>query len=85
MKYRTKVIEEIHCEMGRIVVYVDKRDEWRWKAVSTNGRIVADSGEGYTRRHSLNKGLSVAMGILSDKVIRKHKTLMTFSNEPGAQ
>lgn len=32
------------------VVYMDKRDEWRWKLKSLNGRTIADSGEGYHNR-----------------------------------
>ena len=30
-------------------VYRDKGGEWRWRKVAANGRIVAESGEGYTR------------------------------------
>lgn len=29
------------------VPYVDAAGEYRWRAVARNGRIVADSGEGY--------------------------------------
>jgi uncharacterized protein YegP (UPF0339 family) len=25
----------------------DKKGEWRWRLKATNGRILADSGEGY--------------------------------------
>lgn len=28
--------------------YIDAAGEWRWQLISTNGRIVADSGEGYS-------------------------------------
>jgi uncharacterized protein YegP (UPF0339 family) len=28
--------------------YKDRADEWRWQLVATNGKIVADSGEGYS-------------------------------------
>lgn len=28
--------------------YKDSADEWRWQLISSNGRIVADSGEGYS-------------------------------------
>lgn len=31
-------------------VYQDKRKEWRWRLRYRNGRIVADSGEGYSSR-----------------------------------
>jgi uncharacterized protein YegP (UPF0339 family) len=32
-------------------VYRDQAGEWRWRLVHRNGNILADSGEGYTRRH----------------------------------
>jgi uncharacterized protein YegP (UPF0339 family) len=31
----------------RIEIYKDKAGEFRWRRVARNGRIVADSGEGY--------------------------------------
>lgn len=31
-------------------IYEDKVGEWRWVAKAANGRIVADSGEGYIKR-----------------------------------
>lgn len=31
----------------KFIVYKDKAGEWRWHIVARNGRIVADSGEGY--------------------------------------
>lgn len=34
----------------RIVIYEDAAGGYRWKRVAPNGRIVADSGESYTRR-----------------------------------
>ncbi len=42
-----------------IEVYKDKKGEFRWRLWSPNGRIVADSGEGYTRRDNLNRALTV--------------------------
>jgi uncharacterized protein YegP (UPF0339 family) len=35
---------------ARFELYVDERDEWRWRLVHDNGNIIADSGEGYDRR-----------------------------------
>lgn len=37
----------------RFEVYQDKKSEWRWRLVSRNGRIVAESGEGYVKRHAV--------------------------------
>lgn len=31
-------------------IYRDKKREWRWRLKARNGRIIADSGEGYKRR-----------------------------------
>lgn len=30
------------------VYYKDHNDEWRWRLKASNGRIIADSGEGYS-------------------------------------
>ena len=32
-----------------VEVYRDKSGEWRWRKTAANGRIVSESGEGYTR------------------------------------
>lgn len=31
-------------------LYKDTASEWRWRLVASNGRIVANSGEGYKNR-----------------------------------
>ena len=30
------------------IYYRDNKDEWRWRLKASNGRIIADSGEGYS-------------------------------------
>lgn len=35
---------------SQVVIYKDRKGEWRWRFVAPNGRIVADSGEGYKRK-----------------------------------
>ncbi|TQQ82551.1 DUF1508 domain-containing protein [Halonotius terrestris] len=39
-------------------VYRDKADEWRWRLVHRNGNILADSGEGYSRRHDASRAVT---------------------------
>jgi uncharacterized protein YegP (UPF0339 family) len=34
----------------KLELYQDKAGEWRWRRVAKNGEVVADSGEGYTRK-----------------------------------
>jgi uncharacterized protein YegP (UPF0339 family) len=35
---------------NRLQVYEDKHGEWRWRLRAPNGRIIADSAEGYVNR-----------------------------------
>lgn len=42
---------------SRFDVYQDHAGEWRWRLLAPNGRTVADSGEGYTRRASARRAV----------------------------
>jgi uncharacterized protein YegP (UPF0339 family) len=50
-------------------VYRDKAGEYRWRLLSSNGQISADSGEGYTRRDDAHRSISVLLKGLADVVI----------------
>lgn len=41
----------------KFTLYKDKAGEWRWNLKASNGRIVADCGEGYKRRSSMVRTL----------------------------
>ncbi len=41
----------------KLIIYKDRKSEWRWRALARNGRIVADSGEGYIRKSDAVRGL----------------------------
>jgi uncharacterized protein YegP (UPF0339 family) len=43
----------------RFKVYEDERGEWRWRLVSPNGRIIADSGEGYLDARNCLHGIQI--------------------------
>ena len=49
---------------GKLRVYRDANREWRWQALTPNGKIVADSGESYKRLGGLRKGLLCAGDIM---------------------
>ncbi len=38
-------------------VYEDNAEEWRWRLVHENGNVLADSGEGYTRRRDVERAI----------------------------
>lgn len=37
---------------SKIRVYKDRKGEWRWRLTSRNGKIIADSGEGYVTKRN---------------------------------
>ncbi len=49
---------------GKVEVYKDRKGEWRWRAVAPNGRIVADSAEGYKTRAGLERGIQSLIKIV---------------------
>lgn len=38
-------------------ILVDRAGEWRWRLRHANGRVIADSGEGYTTRENCLNGI----------------------------
>lgn len=36
-------------------IYEDGSGAWRWRAIATNGEIMGDSGQGYTRKHDAER------------------------------
>jgi uncharacterized protein YegP (UPF0339 family) len=50
---------------GGFKVYTDAEGDTRWRVVAGNGRIQADSGEGYRRRANAEAGaIATAIAIL---------------------
>ncbi len=57
---------------GKVEFFKDKKGEYRWKLIASNGRIIADSGEGYTTYESCKKGFESAKTHIQDaEVIEK--------------
>jgi uncharacterized protein YegP (UPF0339 family) len=40
-------------------VYKDARGEWRWRLKAANGKIIADSGEGYKSKQACKEGIGL--------------------------
>jgi uncharacterized protein len=36
----------------KFVLYKDRNGEWRWSLRAKNGKLIADSGEGYTAKRN---------------------------------
>lgn len=39
-----------------VVLYRDTAGDWRWRYVAQNGYVLADSGQGYSRRIDCEQG-----------------------------
>lgn len=53
--YKWEILLRTFTEKGYMKIlkfYKDKKKQWRWKVIAQNGRILACSGEGYTRRNN---------------------------------
>lgn len=46
---------------ARIDLYTDSEGKWRWRYVSSNGRTLADSGQGYWRKETAINGLELVL------------------------
>ncbi len=40
-------------------VYRDRSSQWRWRLKAVNGRIIADSGEGYINKTDCLSGIDL--------------------------
>lgn len=54
--------------MIRIRIYQDRAGEWRWRLKAANGKIVADSSEGYKRRSAADRAVQRLLEMLRDGV-----------------
>jgi uncharacterized protein YegP (UPF0339 family) len=45
----------------RIEIYKDKVGEWRWRALAGNGEVIANGGEGFSRKWSARRAARRAM------------------------
>lgn len=43
-------------------IYKDTRGEWRWRLRARNGRIVADSAEGYASKRNVTRAVTDMRG-----------------------
>jgi uncharacterized protein YegP (UPF0339 family) len=49
-------------------VYRDNAGFWRWRLRASNGRIVADSAEGYVNRTDCEQGAQIVCACCQDAV-----------------
>jgi uncharacterized protein YegP (UPF0339 family) len=58
-------------EQARFELYRDKGGKWRWRFVHRNGNILADSGEGYSRKKDAKAGIESVQKHAADAPVRE--------------
>lgn len=53
---------------ARFEVYRDQGGNWRWRLRARNGRIVADSAEGYASKRNAKAAVATTVLVLEDAV-----------------
>lgn len=48
--------------MAAFELYKDRQGQFRWRLKASNGKIIADSGEGYVRRIDCEHGIELVKG-----------------------
>lgn len=59
-KYLASILADYSTEERSTVMfelYKDAKGEWRWRLVANNRKLIADSGEGYRRRHECHNAV----------------------------
>jgi len=63
-------LASLRRSQAQFELYQDTADEWRWRLRHRNGNVVADGGQGYTRKHNAQKGMqSVRANALGAAVV----------------
>ena len=50
-------------------IYKDHKGEWRWRLKAANGKIVADSSEGYSSKQACQHGVDLVKGTTNIPVV----------------
>ena len=54
--------------MGKYYIYKDRSGYYRWRYISVNGNIIADSGEGYVNKSDCQRGIQIMKQSANDPV-----------------
>jgi len=50
-------------------VYKDDAGEWRWRLKAANGKVLADSGEGYSSKTACKEGIDLVKASANADVV----------------
>lgn len=53
----------------KYIVYKDRAGQWRWQLQAANGKVIADSGEGYVNKADALHGVNLVKGSAAAPVV----------------
>ena len=65
----TNILSALKSSDSKFHVYKDEFEEWRWRLVSSNGKIIATSGEGYRAKKSCTDGIDLVKASINADVV----------------
>ncbi|RRW46565.1 DUF1508 domain-containing protein [Pseudomonas luteola] len=68
--YREKT-KSLGLSAGLGTILGSTSGDWRWRLVANNGKIIADSGEGYRSRQHCEDGIALVKSTSSSTPIRE--------------
>jgi len=54
----SRQLRTLRTSQSRFELYEDAGGQWRWRLRHRNGNLIANGGEGYTRKHNAQKGIA---------------------------
>lgn len=69
--------------MAKFTVYKDKAGEYRWQFTANNGKIVADSAEGYVQKADCLNGIRIVKTEAPNAPIEEHASASSSSYGRG--
>jgi uncharacterized protein YegP (UPF0339 family) len=52
--------------MGKFELYTDAEGHFRWRLRATNGKIIADCGEGYVAKRDCEHGIELVKSLAAE-------------------
>lgn len=63
-------------------IYKDSNSEWRWRLKAANGKVIADSGEGYNTKEACRAGIELVKGASGAPIVEDLEGTHGAGNTP---
>ena len=61
----------LNYSSSTFVKYRDRMFQWRWRLIAKNGKIIADSAEGYRNEADCDRGIALVKDSHRSRILRR--------------